>query len=58
VPAHWSVYFAVEDVDQALAKVAELGGATVMPREDTPYGRLATAADSTGAVFKLRSEVR
>jgi hypothetical protein len=57
VPAHWSVYFAVADVDQALAKVAELGGSTVMPGEDTPYGRLATAVDSTGAVFKLRSEV-
>jgi predicted enzyme related to lactoylglutathione lyase len=25
----------------------------VMPAEDTPYGRLAVAADPTGAVFKL-----
>ena len=56
VPAHWSVYFAVDDVDAALAKVGELGGATVMAAERTPYGVLATASDSTGAMFKLRAE--
>ena len=56
VPAHWSVYFAVEDVDQALAKVADLGGTTVVAAEHTPYGVLATATDVTGATFKLRSD--
>jgi uncharacterized protein len=55
MPAHWSVYFAVEDVDAALAKVVDLGGAVVQPAESTPYGRLATAADTTGALFKLRA---
>jgi hypothetical protein len=53
VPAHWSVYFAVEDTDAALAKTVDLGGAVLMPAEDTPYGRLASATDATGAVFKL-----
>jgi predicted enzyme related to lactoylglutathione lyase len=53
VPAHWSVYFAVEDVDAALARVTELGGSLVVPAEDTPYGRLATVKDPTGAQFKL-----
>ncbi|MDQ6928265.1 MAG: VOC family protein [Actinomycetota bacterium] len=53
VPAHWAVYFGVDDTDAALAKIAELGGSTVTPAEDTPYGRLATATDSTGAMFKL-----
>lgn len=53
VPAHWSVYVAVEDTDAALAKTVELGGAVVMPAEDTPYGRLAAATDPTGAMFKL-----
>jgi len=57
VPAHWSVYFAVDDVDAALARVGELGGATVMAAETTPYGRLATASDSTGAVFKLHQRL-
>jgi uncharacterized protein len=53
VPAHWSVYFGVADADAALAKVVELGGSIVQPAEDTPYGRLATAADPSGAQFKL-----
>ena len=53
VPPHWSIYFAVADVDASLAKVTELGGSIEMPAEDTPYGRLATAVDPTGARFKL-----
>jgi predicted enzyme related to lactoylglutathione lyase len=53
IPAHWSVYFGVDDTDAALAKTVELGGAIVLPAEDTPYGRLATATDPTGAQFKL-----
>jgi predicted enzyme related to lactoylglutathione lyase len=52
-PAHWSVYFGVDDADATLARVVELGGSIVQPAEDTPYGRLATAADPTGAHFKL-----
>lgn len=53
VPAHWSVYFGVDDADATLAKVVELGGTIVKPAEDTPYGRLATATDPMGAQFKL-----
>jgi predicted enzyme related to lactoylglutathione lyase len=53
VPAHWSVYFGVDDTDAALAQIVALGGSIVTPAEDTPYGRLATATDATGAVFKL-----
>jgi predicted enzyme related to lactoylglutathione lyase len=53
VPAYWSVYFGVEDTDAALAKVVDLGGSILMAAEDTPYGRLAAAADPTGARFKL-----
>lgn len=52
-PARWSVYFRVDDVDAALAKVTELGGTVVMGAEDTPYGRLAGATDPTGAFLKL-----
>jgi len=55
VPAHWSIYFEVDDVDAALARTVELGGSIIRPGEDTPYGRLAQAADSTGALFKLRT---
>jgi predicted enzyme related to lactoylglutathione lyase len=51
----WSVYFGVADTDAALARIVDLGGSVVMAAEDTPYGRLATAADTTGTVFKLVS---
>jgi predicted enzyme related to lactoylglutathione lyase len=53
VPAHWSVYFAVADADATVAKAVELGGALVMGPEDTPYGRIATLTDATGAQFKI-----
>jgi hypothetical protein len=53
-PSLWSVYWLVDDVDASLAKVTELGGKVVDPAQDTPYGRMATATDPTGAVFKLR----
>ena len=49
----WSVYFGVDDADAALARIVELGGQVPRPAEDTPYGRLATAADPTGALFRL-----
>jgi predicted enzyme related to lactoylglutathione lyase len=52
-PASWSIYFGADDTDKTLAKVVDLGGSIVQPAEDTPYGRLATATDPTGALFKL-----
>ncbi len=53
VPPHWSVYVSVADADTAVAKAESLGASVVVPAEDTPYGRLATLADPTGAMFKL-----
>lgn len=55
VPAHWSVYWHVDDVDATLATVRALGGSVVREAEDTPYGRLAAVADPAGARFKLRT---
>ena len=55
VQAHWSVYFAVADTDAAVATVSGLGGATVRPAWDSPYGRIAVVADDHGAVFSLIS---
>lgn len=52
-PAHWAVYFKVDDADAALEKIVELGGTVIRPAEDTPYGRLARAADPTGAEFRI-----
>ncbi len=53
VPAHWSVYFAVDDTDAAIEKATGMGATVVAAAEDTPYGRLATLLDPTGAPFKL-----
>jgi uncharacterized protein len=53
VPANWSIYFGVDEADAALKEIIDLGGSVVLPAEDTPYGRLAQAADPTGALFKL-----
>ena len=52
-PAAWSIYFGVTDADTALERIVELGGRVVQPAQDTPYGRLAQAADPTGTLFKL-----
>lgn len=53
VPSHWSVYFGVADIDDALAKVKDLGGTVGQGPDDTPYGKLATIVDTTGANAKL-----
>ena len=52
-PAAWSVYFAVEDTDAAVAEATELGGGIVQPVRDSPYGRIGVVADNHGAVFSL-----
>ena len=53
--AHWSVYFGVADTDAAVAKVSDLGGTTLRPAWETPYGRMAVVADNHGAPFSLIS---
>jgi uncharacterized protein len=54
-PAHWSIYWGVEDAHASVAKVKALGGSVVTDPEDTPYGRLATVRDPAGAEFKLHT---
>jgi predicted enzyme related to lactoylglutathione lyase len=51
--AQWTVYFGVHDTEKALAQVVDLGGKIVTQAEDTPYGRLGTAADPAGTTFRL-----
>jgi uncharacterized protein len=55
LPGGWSIYWDVEDAAAAVAKVRSLGGSVLFDVEDTPYGKMATVADPTGAVFKLRT---
>ncbi len=51
----WSIYWYVDDADAAAANAKALGGSVVMEPQDTPFGRLATLRDPSGAYFKLRA---
>jgi uncharacterized protein len=51
----WELVLRVADTDASLAKVVELGGSVLREAQDTPFGRLAQAADPTGARFTLTS---
>lgn len=53
VPSHWAVYFGSADTDASVATAVKLGGTVLQAAEDTPYGRLATLADPTGAQFRI-----
>jgi predicted enzyme related to lactoylglutathione lyase len=52
-PNYWNIYFAVDDVDAAAAKVTELGGNLMGDPFDSPVGRMAVAADPQGATFSI-----
>ena len=56
-PAHWSVTFAVDDVDATAAQVSELGGEVVAP-VDAPWVRMAVINDPQGATFIAASSSR
>lgn len=54
VPAHWLVYFAVEDADATLAKANEGGGeVSVGPMDIAEVGRIAVVKDPFGAFFAV-----
>jgi predicted enzyme related to lactoylglutathione lyase len=52
-PAHWSVYFAVDDADAAVARAIAAGGSVVREAADSPYGRFAIVADPFGATLAV-----
>ncbi|WP_327120314.1 VOC family protein [Nocardia sp. NBC_01730] len=52
-PGGWTVYFGADDVDKTVEQVVDLGGSVLSPAQDTPYGRMASIADSTGARFSV-----
>ena len=53
VPSNWQVYFAVEDADASIDTAQSLGAKVIDGPDDTPFGRLATLTDPTGAMFKI-----
>jgi predicted enzyme related to lactoylglutathione lyase len=51
MPDHWLTYFGIENIDDALEKVAGLGGQVVRPAFDIPnVGRIAIVRGASGAV--------
>lgn len=50
---HWRIYFASDDVDATIETAQRLGATVDQPATDTPYGRLASLTDPTGARFCL-----
>lgn len=54
VPNHWTVYFAVADVDATMAAITAHGGSQVQAPFDIPgVGRMAVAHDPAGGSFAL-----
>jgi predicted enzyme related to lactoylglutathione lyase len=49
---HSNLYFRVDDIDAACARVTQLGGRTAVPA-DSPSGRSATVCDDQGVSFSL-----
>jgi predicted enzyme related to lactoylglutathione lyase len=53
VPSHWAVYFAVADLEAAVASVKELGGQVMLDAMDSPAGRFAAVMDPQGGAFNV-----
>jgi Predicted enzyme related to lactoylglutathione lyase len=53
VPAHWLVYFAVENTDAAVETVKSSGGGVSFGPIDIPAGRFAMLTDPHGAAFAV-----
>jgi predicted enzyme related to lactoylglutathione lyase len=54
IPPHWNNYVTVASVDESASKATELGGNAIVPPFDVlDAGRMAVAADPTGAVFSI-----
>ncbi len=53
IPAHWMVYFAVENTDAAVETIESSGGDVSFGPIDIPAGRFAIATDPHGAAFAV-----
>jgi hypothetical protein len=52
-PPHWLPYFAVEEIDAALASVVELGGRTLAGPIEIAIAKIGIVSDPQGAVFAI-----
>jgi predicted enzyme related to lactoylglutathione lyase len=53
-PPHWVMYVGVPKIEDAIAKIQQLGGSTLSPPIDIPkVGRMRTMKDPQGAMFSI-----
>jgi predicted enzyme related to lactoylglutathione lyase len=52
-PDSWAVYFSVSGTDDAVKRVGELGGSTIVAPMDIEPGRFAVVSDPAGAMFNV-----
>jgi predicted enzyme related to lactoylglutathione lyase len=53
IPSFWNPYFAVADVDEALARATELGARVIVPKMTVDVGVFASLLDPQGAAFSI-----
>jgi len=53
VPAHWGIYFTVDDCAETVKLALELGGQVLRPTKAIEMGLFAVLADPQGAVFQV-----
>jgi predicted enzyme related to lactoylglutathione lyase len=53
MPSHWLVYFGVDDLDAAAARIGSSGGTVMVEPQAVPAGRFLVAQDPQGAFFAL-----
>ena len=53
IPSRWAVYFNVENLDDSMAMVTELGGSVMMDPVIIDPGRFTTITDPQGATVTL-----
>jgi len=59
MPPNWGGYVTVDDVDEVVARVADLGGRVLLAPTDIPtVGRFATVMDPQGATLSLITYAR
>lgn len=54
IPPHWVTYFTVNNADETVSQVVELGGSVVVPAQDIPgTGRFAGLTSPQGVMFSI-----
>lgn len=53
MPAQWVNYFAVANIEETVGLITQHGGKIMGKIDDSPFGRIAAAADPQGAIFKV-----